>query len=154
MCSIKEALSSCFKENCIQRCEHQQRLIEAYVSGKDVFPSSPTQSGKSQAFEVTPYISDYARNNSFSSTNNSVETKAHESSRKLCTKVTSLDLVSCKQNKLIVLASCFASLALRGSIACFTHSPEHFMLGFFFFMTEHDLWQVYMVYFNSSCYKY
>ena len=38
---------------------------------------------------------------------------------------------------------CFASLALRGSVARFACSPERFTLGFFFFLTEHDLWQVY-----------
>ena len=51
MCSIKEALALALsiKENwirLIQRHEHQWRVMEAYVSGKDVFPSSPTESGK------------------------------------------------------------------------------------------------------------
>ena len=44
MCSIKDELAL---ENWIRRPEHQRRVIEACVSGKDVFPSSPTESGKS-----------------------------------------------------------------------------------------------------------
>ena len=41
------SISSCFKENCMRRRVHQWRVIEAYVNGKDVFPSSPTESSKS-----------------------------------------------------------------------------------------------------------
>ena len=47
------------KENWIRRREHQRRAIEAYVSGKGVFPSSSTESVKSYAFQVAPYVSDY-----------------------------------------------------------------------------------------------
>ena len=39
--------------------EHQRKVIEGYCSGKDVFLSAPTGSGKSLTFEVTPYVFDY-----------------------------------------------------------------------------------------------
>ena len=43
------------------------------------------------------------------------------------------------------LLSRFASLALRASVA-------RFALGFFFFLTEHDLWQVYfLTSFSGTC---
>ena len=34
--------------------EHQRKVIEGYCSGKDVFLSAPTGSGKSLTFEVAP----------------------------------------------------------------------------------------------------
>ena len=39
--------------------EHQRKVIEGYCSGKDVFLSAPTGSGKSLTFEVAPYVFDY-----------------------------------------------------------------------------------------------
>ena len=39
--------------------EHQSKVIEDYCSGKDVFLSAPTGSGKSLTFEVAPYAFDY-----------------------------------------------------------------------------------------------
>ena len=42
--------------------EHQRKVIEGYCSGKDVFLSAPTGSGKSLTFEVAPYVFDYLEN--------------------------------------------------------------------------------------------
>ena len=39
--------------------EHQRKVIEGYCSGKDVFLSAPTGSGKSLTFEVAPYVFNY-----------------------------------------------------------------------------------------------
>ena len=39
--------------------EHQRKVIEGYCSGKDVFLSAPTGSGKSLTFEIAPYVFDY-----------------------------------------------------------------------------------------------
>ena len=39
--------------------EHQRKVIESYCSGKDVFLSAPTGSGKSLTFEVAPFVFDY-----------------------------------------------------------------------------------------------
>ena len=39
--------------------ERQRKVIESYCSGKDVFLSAPTGSGKSLTFEVAPYVFDY-----------------------------------------------------------------------------------------------
>ena len=39
--------------------EHQRKVIEGYCSGKDVFLSAPTGSGKSLTLEVAPYVFDY-----------------------------------------------------------------------------------------------
>ena len=36
--------------------ESQRKVIEAYVSGKDVFFRSPTGSGKSLCFEIAPFV--------------------------------------------------------------------------------------------------
>ena len=41
--------------------EHQRKVIEGYCSGKDVFLSAPTGSGKSLTFEVAPYVFDYLK---------------------------------------------------------------------------------------------
>ena len=38
--------------------EHQRKVIEGHCSGKDVFLSAPTGSGKSLSFEVAPYVFD------------------------------------------------------------------------------------------------
>jgi len=37
----------------------QQQVIEAHLSGKDVFFCSPTGSGKSLCFEIAPFVYDY-----------------------------------------------------------------------------------------------
>ena len=39
--------------------EHQRKVIKGYCSGKDVFLSAPTGSGKSLTFKVAPYFFDY-----------------------------------------------------------------------------------------------
>ncbi|KAJ7385145.1 hypothetical protein OS493_017520 [Desmophyllum pertusum] len=39
--------------------EYQKKTIEAYLSGRDVFVSAPTEAGKSLTFELAPYAFDY-----------------------------------------------------------------------------------------------
>ena len=36
--------------------EGQRKVVEAYLSGRDVFFGSPTGSGKSLCFEIAPFV--------------------------------------------------------------------------------------------------
>ena len=42
--------------------EYQRQAIEAYLCGKDVFVSAPTEVGKSLTFELAPFALDFKRN--------------------------------------------------------------------------------------------
>ena len=60
MRSVEEAIAyGLRKANYKDAREHQRKVIQAYCSGKDVFVSAPTGSGKSLTFEVAPYVLDY-----------------------------------------------------------------------------------------------
>ena len=39
--------------------EQQRQVVEAYLSGHDVFMSAPTGSGKSFTFDIAPYAFDF-----------------------------------------------------------------------------------------------
>lgn len=39
--------------------DQQRKVVEAYLSGRDVFMSAPTGSGKSFTFEIAPYAFDF-----------------------------------------------------------------------------------------------
>ena len=60
MRSIKDAIAyGLRKANYKEVREHQRKAIEGYCSGRDVFLSAPTGSGKSLTFEVAPFIFDF-----------------------------------------------------------------------------------------------
>lgn len=60
MRSIKDAINyGLSKIGFTEIREHQRQVVEAYLSGKDVFVSAPTGSGKSLTFEIAPYVFDY-----------------------------------------------------------------------------------------------
>ena len=60
MRSIKDAIAYGWrKANYKEVREHQRKAIEGYCSGRDVFLSAPTGSGKSLTFEVALFIFDF-----------------------------------------------------------------------------------------------
>ena len=60
MRSIKDAIAYGWrKANYKEVREHQRKAIEGYFSGRDVFLSAPTGSGKSLTCEVAPFIFDF-----------------------------------------------------------------------------------------------
>ena len=60
MRSIKDAIAyGLRKANYKEVREHQRKAIEGYCSGRGVFLSAPTGSGKSLTFEVAPFIFDF-----------------------------------------------------------------------------------------------
>ncbi|CAH3033389.1 unnamed protein product [Porites evermanni] len=60
ICSVKDAITYGLQKTQYKDVrEHQRKVIEGYCSGKDVFLSAPTGSGKSLTFEVAVYVFNY-----------------------------------------------------------------------------------------------
>ncbi len=60
MRSVEEAIRyGLWKANYNDAREHQQKVIHAYCSGKDVFVSAPMGLGRSLTLEVAPYVLNY-----------------------------------------------------------------------------------------------
>ena len=90
--------------------EQQRQVAEAYLSGRDVFMSAPTGSGKSLTFEIAPYAFDFLSSDPYTSV---------EEGRSVCLVV--VPLIALMNDQVVSLTSWGLSVASVGSDC----SPEH-----------------------------
>ena len=58
--NLREAINFCIKKlNFEDIRENQRKVVEAYLSGRDVLMISPTGSGKSLTFHIAPFAIDF-----------------------------------------------------------------------------------------------
>ena len=105
MRSIKDAIVYGASKCCYETIRDQQRQVaEAYLSGRDVFMSAPTGSGKRFTFEIAPYAFDFMSSGS---------NAAVEEARSVCLVV--VPLVALMNDQVASITSRGLSAACVGS---------------------------------------